>query len=300
MPNSRIRRNRGLIPNKCSAFTLIELLVVIAIIAILAAILFPVFAQAREKARQASCLSNLKQIGNAMLMYSQDYEESLFPYRLNSIPSGTPLNPYASDTSGNVGASAKLPIFYNQILYPYTKSDGIWKCPSNPAAFVNVDPEHKDTDTAFWSYGGQNSYSINQYTSPVAPSGIAPDAVPIPMFASPADTVALVDGRYYNCLPKNPKQLKGDSFTYPVTGAATYQTYWKNIGNSYGFSTNDPVAGSANTEYEKRGKARHGGIIETLFVDGHVKAIPYDKLVNDTPSVTNTTSLWDPYKQGTL
>jgi prepilin-type N-terminal cleavage/methylation domain-containing protein len=61
-----------------SAFTLIELLVVIAIIAILAAILFPVFAQAREKARQAACLSNLKQIGTGVMMYVQDYDET-FP-----------------------------------------------------------------------------------------------------------------------------------------------------------------------------------------------------------------------------
>lgn len=59
------------------ALTLIELLVVIAIIAILAAILFPVFAQAREKARQTACLSNLKQVGLAVQMYAQDYDENI-------------------------------------------------------------------------------------------------------------------------------------------------------------------------------------------------------------------------------
>src|ERR671934_1073768 len=69
-----------------SGFTLIELLVVIAIIAILAAILFPVFAQAREKARQAGCLSNLKQIGTATMLYVQDYDET-YPHQLAlSIP----------------------------------------------------------------------------------------------------------------------------------------------------------------------------------------------------------------------
>src|SRR6185295_14534781 len=74
------------------AFTLIELLVVIAIISILAAILFPVFAQAREKARQATCLSNEKQIGLAILAYCQDYDETLPPatYSLPASASPTP------------------------------------------------------------------------------------------------------------------------------------------------------------------------------------------------------------------
>ena len=65
---------------KRKGFTLIELLVVIAIIAILAAILFPVFAQAREKARQTACLSNLKQLATGGMLYSQDYDEKFFAY----------------------------------------------------------------------------------------------------------------------------------------------------------------------------------------------------------------------------
>ncbi len=76
--------------NHRSGFTLIELLVVIAIIAILAAILFPVFAQAREKARQTACLSNTKQLGNAVAMYTQDYDEMLVLGTSHPLPA--PVN----------------------------------------------------------------------------------------------------------------------------------------------------------------------------------------------------------------
>lgn len=91
---------------KASGFTLIELLVVIAIIAILAAILFPVFAQAREKARSISCLSNLKQAGLGWMMYTQDYDET------------TPLQKYA-------------PGPWYQIIQPYIKSWQVMTCPDN-------------------------------------------------------------------------------------------------------------------------------------------------------------------------
>src|SRR6266480_2088355 len=85
MPESKREKAMKRIP-KAHAFTLIELLVVIAIIAILAAILFPVFAQAREKARAISCISNLKQLGTAAKMYEQDYDETVLSEWVNTPP----------------------------------------------------------------------------------------------------------------------------------------------------------------------------------------------------------------------
>src|SRR5688572_23189458 len=103
-----------------SAFTLIELLVVIAIIAILAAILFPVFAQAREKARQAACLNNLKQLGTATMQYVQDYDET-FPFN-NSGTAELPI-PDGRIYRGRLQ-------WLNQI-FPYVKSTAVYICPSD-------------------------------------------------------------------------------------------------------------------------------------------------------------------------
>jgi prepilin-type N-terminal cleavage/methylation domain-containing protein/prepilin-type processing-associated H-X9-DG protein len=97
-------------------FTLIELLVVIAIIAILAAILFPVFAQAREKARQTGCLSNMKQIGIGLQLYAQDYDETL---------------PLANDYVKNFAAPTAPPNFLGSLI-PYLRSKPIFNCPSAP------------------------------------------------------------------------------------------------------------------------------------------------------------------------
>jgi len=119
------RRNAG-------AFTLIELLVVIAIIAILAAILFPVFAKAREKARQSACLSNMKQIGTAMMMYVQDYDET---YSLN----GTHI---FTSVTGSADYGRDLHS-WRSLLFPYIKNEGVFLCPSNPDG-------EKDTRDGGW------------------------------------------------------------------------------------------------------------------------------------------------------
>jgi prepilin-type N-terminal cleavage/methylation domain-containing protein/prepilin-type processing-associated H-X9-DG protein len=110
-------------------FTLIELLVVIAIIAILAAILFPVFARARENARRTSCASNLKQMGLAVMQYTQDYDETYPPYYQNN---GAP-SPDGVDTFSDGGVNW----VWWQILYPYHKSVQIQVCPSMTTSGIN-------------------------------------------------------------------------------------------------------------------------------------------------------------------
>jgi prepilin-type N-terminal cleavage/methylation domain-containing protein/prepilin-type processing-associated H-X9-DG protein len=104
-------------------FTLIELLVVIAIIAILAAILFPVFAQAREKARQTSCLSNTKQIGTAVTMYTQDFDEMM-------PPAVQTASTQASNICGQSGGILVATVA--DMIYPYMKNSAVLQCPSAP------------------------------------------------------------------------------------------------------------------------------------------------------------------------
>jgi len=121
-----MQRISGLCRKK-AGFTLIELLVVIAVIAILAAILFPVFARARENARRASCMSNLKQIGLGMMMYVQDYDGKYF------------LRTYSSDGPGAITGTVYSRWYpstgYQWILEPYIKSTQLFVCPSNSTAF---------------------------------------------------------------------------------------------------------------------------------------------------------------------
>ncbi|MBU0609369.1 MAG: DUF1559 domain-containing protein [Armatimonadetes bacterium] len=145
-------------------FTLIELLVVIAIIAILAAILFPVFAKAREKARQTSCLSNVKQIGLAMLQYVQDYDER-FPYSYWGATSRYTW------PSGQVTAGMWMPS-----VWPYAKNMALFDCPSNNYKWTG-------------SYVGQGfSYPYNSNLNGVALGTVV----------NPSDCVINICGWYYH------------------------------------------------------------------------------------------------------
>lgn len=128
------------------AFTLIELLVVIAIIAILAAILFPVFAQARNRARQAACLSNVKQLALGVMQYIQDYDEMFPTWPVSNIPAGSP------DAWGLPEGQGW---WMNQI-YPYVKNYGVYACPNDTRAAG---------DTNGWGYAVQLGSTNNGTTA---------------------------------------------------------------------------------------------------------------------------------------
>jgi prepilin-type N-terminal cleavage/methylation domain-containing protein/prepilin-type processing-associated H-X9-DG protein len=254
-------------------FTLIELLVVIAIIAILAAILFPVFAQAREKARSISCLSNTKQLGLSVMMYVQDYDE-MYPMR---------QNPDQTDANG------RYPHIY-EMLSSYVKNgtkspdsnpvDGVWSCPSasNPKQSnqlgwnAGVFP---DGDASWNNHKGGPYIGMAAIDSPANILGLADKGansgtenwmeIVVDQWGF-ADASVLNANGSINVNADTGKCADGSADPNVCKGALA-----KGVGDC------DLAAGAQNWNWDRscflRPRYRHSGTTNVTFLDGHSKAV---------------------------
>lgn len=168
---------------RVAGFTLIELLVVIAIIALLAAILFPVFARAKAAAKQSQCISNLKQIGSAILLYMADYDD-VFPHAVDASDKYAP-----QIWSGQPAFFARIPSMplMSEALQPYLKNKGVFECPSDTGTAVldNHFPEPFPTAPSMFAQYGSSYFFRTE---------IAFRAFSQTGFQLPADVNVLFDG----------------------------------------------------------------------------------------------------------
>lgn len=244
------RKKSGFTYRKARAFTLIELLVVIAIIAILASILFPVFARARENARKASCMSNLKQMGLAWIMYTQDYDGK-------ALPSGTE-NVYVPGSEENVLWSG-FADFANMAnptsdatrspMYPYMKNTQFTGCPSANGVAPSVwgITNYGYNLVYVGGYGGFVEGYLSTYGI-TPPPGATLLPASLASIARPSETVLFGDSG-----------LPGP-YRYPFLFPPSFGAGWAEDAH-----------------------AIHNGMANMVFVDGHAKAMKLYYSANHDP-----------------
>jgi prepilin-type N-terminal cleavage/methylation domain-containing protein/prepilin-type processing-associated H-X9-DG protein len=241
---------------RLQGFTLIELLVVIAIIAILAAILFPVFAQAREKARQTSCLSNTKQIGLALDMYVQDYDEHVC---LNNDANWYQKPPNSGFYYINT---------WMTLLEPYMKSWALWVCPS-ASMDTGLYAGYDYSPDSPWKTGPltgsiQAAYTVNNYYNYDGRYGGIFQDHPISIAAveAPAGLMFCADG--------------GQS---PVTAWDPEQIVTRYAGLGLDNPTNPKYAYALGTYSQGALFGRHNQGANNVFFDGHAKFLRLTNLI---------------------
>lgn len=228
-----VRQRKG----RIAGFTLIELLVVIAIIAILAAILFPVFAQAREAARKTTCQSDLKQFSNAFAMYRSDYDGRFPMGGWHASPAGTP---------DALGRSRDWHI----AIYPYVKNQAVYYCPSSTDIHQNpTDWNRTSADYLFNNFLGRSGSGLNE------------SAV-----VAPADCIMVIEGhsdwgRGQCITPFSNGQLVSNDIW-----CTEYTTFGRNASLMSG-----SMWGGAAGQTKVWGLPRHNGGGNVAFCDGHVK-----------------------------
>ena len=241
-------------------FTLIELLVVIAIIAILAAILFPVFAQAREKARQAACLSNGKQMALGVMQYTQDYDELL------------PV----------IGNNAQCRGRWQWQLFPYVKNEQVFTCPNisgNKWSSATAQPCGATGPTVGTSdisgYGWSGALANDTRSSGTDPA----PGYSIAEIKKPAETIIIGDVSYedqagYYMYAKNPA-LAGTS----SSSAWYYPQFRHNVSKTVTYSSTGGKKGVTQFPLPVEGRANF------VFLDGHAKSLDVGTAFKEAPQV---------------